>query len=77
MVIGIIAIISSVVLWGVRSFQEHSRDTSRLAQAKHIMKALELYYLDHGEYPASTDGPEIYMNLSALKEELVDGGYIS
>lgn len=53
-VIAIIALLSSVVLASLNSSRIKAADTERIAAAKQIQAALELYFLDRGYYPAYT-----------------------
>lgn len=55
-VIAIIGVLSSVVLASLNQARIKARDTSRISQLAEIRKALELYYLDYGYYPASNCG---------------------
>jgi prepilin-type N-terminal cleavage/methylation domain-containing protein len=50
-VIAIIGILASVVLASLNSAREKSRDAARASQADQFVKALELYYANHGNYP--------------------------
>lgn len=49
-VISILAAISVVVYTGI---QQRARDSQRSHDIRSIAKALEMYYVDHGEYPSS------------------------
>jgi prepilin-type N-terminal cleavage/methylation domain-containing protein len=55
-VIAIIGILAAVVLVSLNSARSKSRDARRLADARQIMTALELFYNDNGGYPAATSG---------------------
>lgn len=55
-VIAIIGVLSSVALASLNAARIKARDASRIAQLTQIRSALELYYLDHGYYPASDCG---------------------
>jgi len=55
-VIGILAILSVVAYNGV---QGRSRDSARKQKIKDIAKAIELYKIDNGQYPAILDGSSI------------------
>jgi type II secretion system protein G len=55
-VIAIIGILASIGLASFNSSQAKSRDAKRKADLQQIGGALELYYNDYGQYPASTDG---------------------
>lgn len=52
-VIGILAAISIVAYNGIQS---RARDTQRKQDVQTISKALELYYIDNGQYPTSVCG---------------------
>ncbi len=53
-VIAIIGLLASVVLLSLNSARSKSRDAKRVADAKLIANAMELYYNDNGSYPAQT-----------------------
>ncbi len=55
-VIAIIGILSSVVMASLNTARAKARDAARVAQAKEIAKALELYYAANGAYPAIEHG---------------------
>jgi len=55
-VIAIIGMLSSVVLVSLSSARSKSRDAGRIASAKQLQTALELYYSENGHYPISTGG---------------------
>ena len=50
-VVAIIGLLSSVVLASVNSARTKAKDTQRVAIARQIAHAIELYYDDHGSYP--------------------------
>jgi len=50
-VIAIIGILASVVMASLNSARVKARDARRISDIKQIQTALELYYLDHGQYP--------------------------
>ena len=52
-VIAIIGLLSSVVLMALNTARVKSRDVKRKADVAQIQKALELYYNDYNQYPAS------------------------
>jgi general secretion pathway protein G len=52
-VIGILAAITIVAYNGV---QAKSRDSARISKVKAMSKAIELYFVDNGRYPAILDG---------------------
>ncbi len=53
-VIAIIGILAAVVLVSLNSARAKSRDAKRLADARQMMTALELYYNDQNGYPAGS-----------------------
>jgi len=55
-VIAIIGVLSSVVMASLNTARIKSRDAARISQLGQIRSALELYYLDHGYYPATDCG---------------------
>ena len=63
-VIAIIGILSSIVLAALESARSRARDTRRKSDFQAIQAALELYYLDHGQYP-SPENYSIYSNICA------------
>ncbi len=50
-VVAIIGILATVVLSSLGKARARARDAKRLAFGSELQSALELYYLDHGEYP--------------------------
>jgi len=50
-VIAIIGMLASVVLASLNSAREKARDANRLSQLREIQRALELYRLEHDQYP--------------------------
>jgi len=52
-VIAIIGILASIVLVSLSNARAKARDAQRLAQIDSVRKALEIYFLEHGEYPSS------------------------
>ena len=52
-VIAIIGVLSSVVLVSLNTARAKARDANRAAAISQFRNALELYYLDNGQYPAS------------------------
>ena len=51
-VVAIIGVLASVVLASLNSARAKARDARRLGDIRSIKNALELYYNDHGYYPA-------------------------
>jgi prepilin-type N-terminal cleavage/methylation domain-containing protein len=52
-VIAIIGVLSSIILNSItQPVGSRVRDTKRVAEVNNVAKALELYYLDNGYYPA-------------------------
>jgi len=52
-VIAIIGLLASIVLVGLKGAREKARDARRKAEIRQIMTALEVYYAENEEYPAS------------------------
>jgi type II secretion system protein G len=80
-VIAIIGILASIVLVSLETAREKSRDAARKAQTQEFLKALELYYSAHGNYPASNSSKNGYVaNLtpsSVVGVALTSEGYLS
>lgn len=55
-VVAIIAMLSSIVFIYLTDTQMKARDSLRIQHAKQIEHALELYYTQHGRYPARDTG---------------------
>lgn len=55
-VISIIGVLSTVAMTSLNGARKKARDARRKIEIGEIQKALELYYADHGEYPASGGG---------------------
>ena len=52
-VIGIIGLLSSMTTYYVNYARAKTRDTIRIQHINTIRTALDLYYMDHGEYPGA------------------------
>ena len=79
-VIAIIGLLASIVMIALSSARAKARDAKRLADARQLVTALNLYYSDNGIYPPVTDpsGPGGWeTTLSSFLPGLVSGGYIS
>lgn len=61
-VIAIIGVLSTVALTSLTAARNRARDAKRHAEIEQIQKALELYYLDHGEYPLSGGSTASFQN---------------
>ena len=55
-VIAIIGLVSSIVTSQLGESKKQARDAQRMSDLRQIKNALELFYLDHGYYPASDCG---------------------
>lgn len=55
-VIVVIAILAAISVVAYNGIQERARDSQRTSDVSNITKALEMYYLDNGRYPAINDG---------------------
>jgi len=85
-VIAIIGILASVVSASLNSARGNARDAARLAQAEEFVKALEVYWLENGQYPVGESGNTNQAGPRPLNDgdfaesagvALVSGGYIS
>jgi general secretion pathway protein G len=87
-VIVVIAILATISIVAYNGIQARARDNIRYADAKTIMKALELYKVDHGSYPptsATSSGAGCTGNGYSFSwatdgtwmKPLVDGGYLA
>ncbi len=65
-VVAIISMLASIVFASLNTARIQARNAQRLLAAKQVQTALELYYTDHGNYPAASDQP-----LSFLQSYLV------
>lgn len=61
-VIGIIGILSTIAMTSLNAARMRARDSKRKAEMAEIQKALELYYLDYGEYPLSGGSTAAFQN---------------
>jgi general secretion pathway protein G len=68
-VITVIAILSTIVLFGIGKAQASARDTSRQTIMNGVRAALERYYGDNQAYPATT--------WNAALTALIAGGYLA
>lgn len=50
----IIGLLASIVLTNLKFARERGRDGKRLQDISQIIKALQLYWIDHGQYPTIT-----------------------
>lgn len=53
-VVAIIGVLASIILSSLNSARAKARDARRESDIKTIQTALEMYYLDHGDYPATS-----------------------
>lgn len=53
-VIAIIGTLASIVLASLNVARENARDARRMSDITQISRALELYWLEYGEYPSKT-----------------------
>lgn len=74
-VIAIIGVLASIVLVSVNEARIKGRDAQRLSQAQEVMKTLELYLTETGDYP-DTSGNSVNLNNASVGDELVSSGYI-
>jgi prepilin-type N-terminal cleavage/methylation domain-containing protein len=55
-VIVVIAILAIITILSYDTVTEGAKDTQRITDIRAVADALELYYLDHGQYPSSAGG---------------------
>ncbi len=66
-VIAIISLLSSVLVTNLGTARSKARDTLRVQNMIALRNALEVYYLDHGEYPQTF--PKTYSDATLWNEE--------
>lgn len=64
-VVAIIAILASVVLIGLGPSQQAGRDARRISDLHEVQTALQLYYNEHGSFPADTTWATLTATLEA------------
>lgn len=77
-VIAIIGILTTIAIVALQSSRADSRDAKRLADVRQIQKALEMYFLENGSYPASitsgiASGTTVYMAQTPTAPTPADG----
>lgn len=79
-VIAIIGILSTFAVVSLQSARSRARDAKRISDVRQIMTALELYFSDASQYPASTSvsnslyyGDNIYMAVFPESPTPADG----
>ena len=80
-VIAIIGLLSTISVLALNSARARSRDAKRVSDIKQIQTALEMYYNDTNDYPASLSfgtgsiatGSNIYMKVVPKQPEPNDG----
>ncbi len=65
-VIAILAAISTVAYTGI---QGRARDSGRISMVNNIAKALEIYRIDNGQYPAINDGSGLETGCGSQTED--------
>ncbi len=63
-VIVVIAILAAISIVAYNGIQERARNSDRASAMSTIQKALELYYVEHGEYPSSVSCGSTAINSS-------------
>lgn len=53
-VIVVIAVLATIAIVAFRGVQERARDSQRKSEMAAVAKALELYYIDNGRFPAGS-----------------------
>jgi len=64
-VIVVIAILATISVVAYNGIQSRAYNSQRKNDIAAMIKALELYYVDNGRYPAPTGSPDAYMCLSS------------
>lgn len=76
-VIAIIGILASVVLVNISSSRAKARDSRRLQDINHLVKAIEMYNIEYNTYPGDADDGGIQISSkcnSDLKDDLINAG---
>lgn len=55
-VIVVIGILATITITAYNGIQQRARDSDRISSLNQLQKAIELYYVDNGRYPAITHG---------------------
>lgn len=80
-VIAIIALLATVVMASLRSAQAKARDAIRIAGFREATTALQMYYQDHGSYPASPNTccleTDHNNNFETVMNALISAGYLT
>ena len=67
-VIAIIGLLASIVFVTLSGVKSDSRDAKRNVETASMRKALEMYFMDNGSYPVSTDWTSIETDASFASE---------
>ena len=67
-VIVVIAILAAITIVAYNGIQQRARDSQRQNDIKTIAKALEMYYLDNGQYPHANGSTTITTNWSTTAD---------
>ena len=67
-VIVVIAILAAITIVAYNGIQQRARDSQRSSDIATIIKALELYYVDNGQYPAAGGSTAINSGWSATTD---------
>ncbi|MFC1597912.1 type II secretion system protein [Patescibacteria group bacterium] len=65
-VVAIIGLLATLAIVSLTSAQQRARDTKRVADAKAIQTALELYWNESADYPTSTTWANLASDLSSF-----------
>lgn len=71
-VIAIISLLASIVIVSLDNAQAKARDAKRISDMRQIATALELYRIDHGEYPGFGDFYGFYSSIAEDYEFMGD-----
>ncbi len=73
-VIVVIGILAAIVIVAYNGVQQRARDSRRQNDVQSLTQALELYYLDNGQYPAGS-GSSAAVGLNNLWSTTADGSW--
>lgn len=67
-VIVVIAVLAAISIVAYNGVQQRTRDSVRVSTLNKLTKAIEMYYIDNGRYPAIQDGSGIEGGCGSLTE---------
>ncbi len=75
-VMAIIGILAGIVLASLNIARTRAEESRIKVESQEILKALELYYTDNGEYPEVGQVVELSDVSSTVYAAIIDGGYL-